>query len=164
MLLFCGAGGAAQATAVYLSGCGVREISFINRTVSKAEALAGACVKHNSGLTAEYCEPDDEKKCVELLGRADFLIQATSLGLKADDPLPLPEKYFHSGMNIKIFDTIYHSTSIQILAEKLNLKWADGREMLIRQGAASFEMWTGLKPDLEAMRYGFEQGVPGDEY
>ena len=121
-------------------------------------------MKHNSGLTAEYCEPDDEKKCVELLGRADFLIQATSLGLKADDPLPLPEKYFHSGMNIKIFDTIYHSTSIQILAEKLNLKWADGREMLIRQGAASFEMWTGLKPDLEAMRYGFEQGVPGDEY
>jgi shikimate 5-dehydrogenase len=28
----------------------------------------------------------------------------------------------------------------------------DGREALVRQGAASFRIWTGLEPPLEAMR------------
>ena len=64
-------------------------------------------------------------------------------------------------MNLRIFDTIYHPTAIQKLAEELDIPWANGKEMLIRQGAASFELWTDIRPDLEVMRRGFEEGTPG---
>ena len=88
----------------------------------------------------------------ELLEKCDYLVQATSLGLKSSDPLPLSEKYFHPGMKLRIFDTIYHPTAIQELAERLSLAWANGKEMLIRQGAESFRLWTGIEPDLDIMR------------
>jgi shikimate dehydrogenase len=159
-ILFCGAGGAARATACHLAGCGASEVSFINRTVSKAEELLELCKKFSPEVTGVCAAPDDEKLCKTLLERADFLIQATSLGLKSGDPLPLPEKYFAKGMNLRIFDTIYHPTAIQKLAEELDIPWANGKEMLIRQGAASFELWTDIRPDLEVMRRGFEEGTP----
>ena len=60
---------------------------------------------------------------------------------------------------MKIFDTIYHPTSIQRLAAELGISWANGKEMLIRQGAESFEKWVGIKPDLEIMRRGFDEGA-----
>ena len=44
------------------------------------------------------------------------------------------------------------------LAERLSLAWANGKEMLIRQGAESFRLWTGIEPDLDIMRKGFENG------
>ena len=158
-ILFCGAGGAARATAIHLAGCGAAEVSFINRTLSKAEELKTLFQRHYPEVSGVCAEPGDEKLCRELLERADYLIQATSLGLKNSDPLPLPEKYFHSGMKLRIFDTIYHRTAIQILAGKLGLSWVNGKEMLIRQGAESFEKWVGIKPDLEVMRRGFDEGA-----
>ena len=157
-VLFCGAGGAARATAVHLAGCGVEDVSFINRTLSKAEELTALCRKYYPAVSGSCAEPPDEKLCCELLENCDYLIQATSVGLKSSDPLPLPEKYFHPGMKMRIFDTIYHPTAIQSMAEKLGLAIANGKEMLIRQGAESFRLWTGLTPDLDAMRRGFDEG------
>ena len=155
-ILFCGAGGAARATAVHLAGCGVEEISFINRTAARAEELFALCRKVHPEITGSCAVPDDEKEVRRLLESADYLIQATSVGLKADDPSPLAERFFHPGMKVKIFDTIYHPTALQKIAAENNINWANGMEMLIRQGAESFELWTGIKPDLAAMRRGFE--------
>lgn len=160
-ILFCGAGGAAHATAVHLAGCGVAGISFINRTLSKAEELLDLCRKYYPALEYECVSPADLAGCRNLIARADFLVQATSLGLKKDDPLPLDANCLESGMKLKIFDTIYHPTKLQQLAAELGIACVNGKEMLIRQGAASFEKWTGLVPDLAAMRRGFDEGVPG---
>ena len=147
-ILFCGAGGAARATAVHLAGCGAKEVSFINRTLSKAADLSALCRKYYPELESSCAVPSDDLFCRELLERADYLIQATSVGLKESDPPALPADYFHRGMHLRIFDTIYRRTALQELADRLGLAWANGREMLIRQGAESFEKWTGLKPDL----------------
>jgi len=157
-ILFCGAGGAARATALHLAGAGCSGIFFINRTVSKAEELLELCRKHFPETEGAVSEPQDEKLCTELLDKCDYLVQATSMGLKSSDPLPLSEKYFLPGMKLRIFDTIYHPTAIQELAERLSLAWANGKEMLIRQGAESFRLWTGIEPDLDIMRKGFENG------
>ena len=62
-------------------------------------------------------------------------------------------------MKVKIFDTIYHPTKLQKFAEQLSLSWANGKEMLIQQGAESFRMWTNIMPPLEIMRQGFDHGV-----
>ena len=160
-IVFCGAGGAARATAVHLAGCSAAGIAFINRTLSKAEELVDLCRKYYPLVDYECAVPADVAACRKLVENADFLVQATSLGLKDDDPLPLDESCFQPGMDLRIFDTIYHPTKLQLLAEKLQIRCANGKEMLIRQGAASFEKWTNLVPDLEAMRRGFEEGVPG---
>ena len=155
-ILFCGAGGAARATALHLAMVGCAEIYFINRTLSKAEELIDLCKKYRPEIKYCACEPKDETQCIELLEKSDYLVQATSLGLKSTDPLPIDEKYFRSGMKLRIFDTIYHPTPIQQLAQSLDLKWANGKEMLIRQGAESFRLWTGVEIDPEIMRKGFD--------
>ena len=158
-ILFCGAGGAARATAVHLAGCGVAEISFINRTIEKAKELADLCTGKNPHIVSEVISPADDTSGRAAVERADFLIQATSLGLKESDPMPLNCNWLEAGMKVKIFDTIYHPTKLQKFAERLSLPWANGKEMLIRQGAESFRMWTGIVPPLEIMRQGFDNGV-----
>lgn len=157
-ILFCGAGGAARATAVHLAGCGVTEISFINRTIEKAQELSDLCRKKNPALVSEVIVPADDVLGCAAVGRADFLIQATSLGLKESDPMPLNASWLEKGMKVKIFDTIYHSTKLQKYAEELSLSWANGKEMLVQQGAESFRLWTKLVPPLEVMREGFDKG------
>ena len=52
----------------------------------------------------------------------------------------------------------YFPTALQELADSLGSPCANGKEMLIQQGAKSFELWTGVKPDLEVMRRGFDEG------
>lgn len=160
-IVFCGAGGAARATAVHLADRGAAEVSFINRTLSKAEELSALCLGRHPGLVSICAEPGDGRACRELLERADYLVQATSVGLREGDPSPLDEALFRPGMRLRIFDTIYRRTKLQEIAAERGLPCANGREMLIRQGAESFERWTGRKPDLEAMRRGFDMGEQG---
>ena len=160
-VLFCGAGGAARATSVHLAGCGVKEVSFINRTVSKAEELSSLCRRFAPRIVSECAAPDAADKVRDLIARADFLIQATSLGLRPDDPPPLPLEWLRINPRLRIFDTIYHETPLQKFAAEAGIACCGGKEMLVRQGAASFALWTGLQAPLEAMRRGFDEGVPG---
>jgi shikimate dehydrogenase len=43
-------------------------------------------------------------------------------------------------------------TSLVAAARAIGCTTVDGREALVRQGAASFRLWTGLEPPLDAMR------------
>ena len=43
-------------------------------------------------------------------------------------------------------------TALVQAARAAGCKVVDGREALVRQGAASFMLWTGLEPPVEAMR------------
>ena len=73
-----GAGGAGTALAYALAGSGVAALTIHNRTRSKAEALV-------AGVSKAY------PNCMVQLGTSnasghDYAVNATSLGLKADDP------------------------------------------------------------------------------
>ncbi len=160
-ILFCGAGGAARATSVHLAAHGAAEVNFINRTVAKAEELADLCRMANPAVRCECASPAEEDKARDLLSRADFLIQATSLGLKDDDPSPVPQTWLNAGMNLRIFDTIYRPTRLQKYAAELGISCVGGKEMLIQQGAESFTAWTGITAPLDAMRRGFDEEIAG---
>ncbi len=160
-ILFCGAGGAARATSVHLAMCGVREVNFLNRTLSKAEELAALCRCANPEISCQCASAENHTLAKELLERADFLIQATSLGLKASDPAPIPLEWLQPGMKLRIFDTIYHLTPLQKRAAEVGIECTGGKEMLIQQGAESFTAWTGLEAPLEVMRRGFDTGSAG---
>ena len=93
----------------------------------------------------------------------DCIIQATSLGLKEDDPSPIDLSLLEINKNLVIFDTIYKNTKLLQKAEALGIRCSGGKEMLIQQGAESFRLWTKCEPDLDAMRAGFELPPGGVE-
>jgi len=146
-----GAGGAARAATVYLARRGVSALTVANRTLSRAEALAG-----KAGRIAPRCKvralplDPDAPLLAAALEAADLVIQATSLGLKPADPPPLPAELLPPG--IAVLDMIYHPSRFMEEARRRGCRVADGRGMLLHQGARSFEIWTGRAAPVEVMR------------
>jgi shikimate dehydrogenase len=138
--LVLGAGGAAQAVVWALVAEGAR-VEVWNRTgfraVNLAARLGGKAIE--SPVAAEY----------------DLIVNTTSVGLRAEDPfaeLPLSADGFVSGQ--LVVDMVYGEGSGPLLAAAAaaGAETIDGLEILVQQGALSFEIWTGRKPPLDVMR------------
>jgi shikimate dehydrogenase len=80
-VLMLGAGGAARAIAFALAEAGVKRLTIANRTRDKAEELAETTRKFFPGFAARVGEA--------VAGDQDLIVNTTSAGLKADDPLPI---------------------------------------------------------------------------
>lgn len=131
--LVLGAGGAARAATWALAHAGTR-VTVWNRTAARADTLA-------SELGAEAAARP---------GPAELLVNATSVGLRPDDPLdglPLVDARV-------VVDLVYGNepTPIARWAEERGARVVDGLEVLVRQGARSLAVWTGREPPLETMR------------
>jgi shikimate dehydrogenase len=83
------------------------------------------------------------------------VVHATTLGLK-DGALPLPAAAFRAGQFV--IDVVYApgETALVRTARAAGAEAIDGREMLLLQGAAAFELWTGRPAPLEVMRAAFD--------
>ena len=147
---FLGCGGAARAAAFYFASKGPRRIFFINRTVTKADELASEISNAFPGFETAACSPLDDALVKEFLAESKVLIQCTSLGLKPDDPPPIDPEIIPEG--ICLYDTIYKKTALLEYASENDIRYADGRSMLLHQGAKSFSIWTGVSAPVEAMR------------
>ncbi|MBQ6351899.1 MAG: shikimate dehydrogenase [Lentisphaeria bacterium] len=147
--LLLGCGGAARAVAFRIVGSGARRLTIANRTAERAHALA-----REVGAPAEVCALDDREGLAAALRDADLLVQATSLGLRPDDPPPVAPELLELNPRLALIDLVYLPTKLLRKAAELHLNACDGSEMLLRQGAASFRFWTGCKPPVEAMRRG----------
>ena len=153
---FIGCGGAVQAVAFHFAAIGAKNLFFANRSIEKVEELVN---KLSSAFPAghyEFCGLDNVEKIKLFIGNSEAAIQGTSLGLKPDDPMPIPPELLK---NICVYDTIYKKTPLLQHAEAAGLKTADGRTMLLHQGAKSFEIWTGRQAPVEIMRHALEQAV-----
>lgn len=144
--LVVGAGGAGKAVALALIELGSTVI-ISNRTESRgieaAEMLRryGKCIFH----------PYD--RITELSGKIDILVNATPIGMIGfEQRLPIPSEILNPDMIV--FDTVYNppETPLVRYAKKVGCKVIEGVEMLVHQGAKAFEIWTGVKPDVEVMR------------
>jgi shikimate dehydrogenase len=137
--LVLGAGGAARAAVHALVQAGA-EVAVWNRTPERARALAAAL-----GATA-----------VSRLAQADILVNATAVGLH--DPgetfkaLPVSADEVTAGSCV--VDMVYRPEGTALLqaARAWGARTIDGMEVLIAQGAASFECWTGRPASREVMR------------
>jgi len=154
---FLGCGGAVQAVACHFAAQGVAQMSFINRTVEKAEELASRVSAAFSGMHPVCLSPNETHGVKKLLAEADIVIQGTSLGLKPDDPAPVPPEFL-SG-NACFYETIYGETPLLRAARQRGIRCADGRGMLLHQGARSLNIWTGLVPPVEVMRKALEEAL-----
>lgn len=156
-VLMLGAGGAATAIAFELGWQKSASVVIANRSVDKAEALADKVRKVSPETALRAVSLADTAALAEAVEKADILLQVTSLGLHDHDPAPMDLEMLKRNPDLRVFDAIYRPTPLLRRAAELGLPAADGREMLIWQGAASFEIWTGKKPSIEAMRRGYDQ-------
>lgn len=152
--LVLGAGGAARAVVWALVSAGAR-VSIWNRTPARAAQLA------------------DELGAVALPGGEpvpaaewSLVVNATSVGLDAQggagstrpenpqtlNQLPISADSLSDRQTV--VDLVYGNDDTELVraARERGAAVIDGLEVLIRQGAASFRIWTGLEPPIEAMR------------
>ena len=90
-----------------------------------------------------------------------LLINATSLGLKSDDPLPLDLSWLREHPPRFVYDMIYRPAETALLreAKSLGYRCANGVGMLLHQGARALELWTGQPAPLAEMRRALEKNV-----
>ena len=91
-----------------------------------------------------------------LCRRADIVVNCTSVGLQSgEDPFKaLPIEADELGAGSLVVDLVYRAGGTRFLeaARTRGARVIDGLEVLVAQGAASFERWTGMSAPREAMR------------
>ena len=82
---------------------------------------------------------------------AECLVNCTPIGMDDPEALPTDPTGFET-----VVDLVYQSgrTRLLVEAERSGARTIDGLEILVRQGALSFERWTGTTAPLDAMRRG----------
>lgn len=145
--LVLGAGGAARAAVYGLTTAGA-SVTVVNRTLERAQTMVANLSLHMPKLDVAVLTLDD---AVEQ--PIDLIINCTSAGMwpRVDD-LPWIEGIpFPKG--VTLYDMVYRpaDTRLMMMAESAG-GWAiSGLGMLVRQGAASFKVWTGRDAPLDVM-------------
>ena len=155
--LVLGAGGSARAAIWALLGAGAGSVSVWNRTPERACALA-----RELGAQA-VAEP----------GEADLLVNCTSVGLeRSANPVATLNQLALTADQVGryryVVDLVYNDEPTPLLAAALEggAHTVSGLDVLVAQGALSFEAWTGLPAPREAMRRAagapvLDTGAPG---
>jgi shikimate dehydrogenase len=149
ILLF-GAGGAAKAIAYTLSQ-EASELVILNRTPEPATELANLLKqKFNKKISADAIVPRTVK---DNLAKADIIINATSVGMEPNPDLTLLATEWLKP-DLAVMDIVYDPLETKLArdAKAAGAKVVNGVEMLIYQGAASFEIWTACRAPVEVMR------------
>jgi len=128
-----GAGGVTSSIIFALKQLEVSTIMLSNRTKEKAENL-------------KKIYPDLDLIKWGDIKNFDMIINATSLGLKENDKIPI--NYDQIGSGKFFYDVIYNpkKTNFLLEAEKRGNQIENGKMMFAYQAQQAFEMWTGLLP------------------
>jgi shikimate dehydrogenase len=151
-----GAGGAAQAIAMYLGNTPKRIAVYDIDTVK-----TGDLAKHY----AEYFDAGrlfiipGESAMKAALAETDLLINATPIGMNEGDPSPVDKTLFHPGLYI--YDLVYNRPYTALVKEANSAKVhaVTGLGMLLYQGAIAFEIWTGKKAPVNVMRRALREAL-----
>jgi shikimate dehydrogenase len=153
-VLLVGTGGAGQVAALRLAMEGVAELFVTDYVIAKAEVVAAEIRKRYPQVKVTVGFPK---------GEMDLLLNATPIGLKPGDPSPLDEKQFSLRQVRAVYDMIYKPAETKLLttAKAAGCKTSNGLGMLLHQGAAAFEIWTGQTAPIDVMRRALELNVYG---
>lgn len=149
-VLILGAGGAARAAAVECLKEKARSVWMLNRTPERLEALVQS-LENLEGSDRLTPLLGADTKALSKLETDGICINATSLGLRAEDPLPIdlaqvPPRW-------KVYDMVYNprETALYRVAVAQGRSAATGLSMLVHQGAKAMELWTGQSVDSDCM-------------
>lgn len=141
-VLVIGAGGASKAISYYIARK-ASKFFLSDIDTDKAERLKKSLLK-DPGTTV-YA-PDS----LNIAKGMDVIVNATPLGLKESDPLPIPIDLIDGSQTV--IDLIYKETPLLKEAGKKGCRTLDGLGMLLWQGVLASELWTGKKPPVDVMR------------
>lgn len=144
-VLILGAGGAARAACAMCKMQGAETITIAARNRVRAEATAAVGEASVVSMTDPELEP--------AVRMADVIINAIP------DDVAINDTWFSSKQTV--YDTRYDLTDTNLMnvARKQGAKASNGIDMLLYQGAASFELWTGHDAPIEAMRAALQSGL-----
>lgn len=163
VLILGAGGGAGRAVAVQCALEGCWRIVLANRTIEKAQQLERELRKIQPLLSTTHdittvgWEP---RALFAELENVDLIVNATSIGMKADDPILVPPSRLRP--HHLVYDMVYRAhgpTALIAAAQQSGVKHADGMSLLLHQGAISFEHWFGGQAPLEVMRQGLREAV-----
>ncbi len=150
--LLLGAGGAARSVVYGLAQAGCAHLTVYNRTVSKAQRLLTRLAPFMSQMEGHILARSEQ--VLGMAAEVSLVVNATSIGMFPHvASSPLPENFpWHS--SLIAYDLVYNPRETRFLAQARaqGATCIDGLEMLLFQGAKSFEIWTGQVPPLITMR------------
>lgn len=138
-VLLLGAGGAVRGVLEPLIQAQVHSITIANRTLEKAVTLAADFSDTVEITPRTFSELSDQE--------FDVIINGTSASLSGDLP-PLPSKIIRD--DVCCYDMMYSKELTPFLnwcQQQGAKKVSDGLGMLVCQGAESFFIWRGIKPE-----------------
>lgn len=148
-----GAGGAARAALYALRVMEAASVTVFNRTLERAQRLADDLAPRLGDLGLAIHALDDRYQLGVELARADLLVNATSVGMwPAVEASPLPKR-IDLPRHLVVFDMVYNPQRTRLLqqAERAGARAIGGLDMLVGQGAESFQLWTGRTPPVDLM-------------
>ena len=145
-VLILGAGGASRAIGFYLAKKAA-ELFIYDIDGNKSGKLIRDLNKMRKNVFPFSFQPSAFS---HQLHDIDIIINATPLGLKKGDPLPIDINLLKP--RHVVCDLIYKNTPLLQRASRKGCRTLNGLGMLLWQGAFAFELWTGKKPPVEVMR------------
>jgi shikimate dehydrogenase len=147
-VLLLGAGGVAAAIALAFGGEGIGELRIANRSVEHALELRDKL----RGAGSKKVEVSSLDALDEVAREAELIVNATPLGMKDGDPLPIPLE--HLGEGRVVCDAVYRpggETDLIREARERGARVVTGERMLLYQGVLAQQLWTGREPNVKAM-------------
>jgi shikimate dehydrogenase len=148
-VLILGSGGAARAIGFRLALSGVSSMYLVDIVRGRSEELANDIRKNIKNCNVYSIEREQIEDYIE---KCNCVVQATPLGMKKQDPLPINIELLHK--SLVVYDLVYNTPATPLVkqARRKKIKAATGLMMLLYQGALSFEIWTGKKAPIEVMK------------
>ena len=148
-VLILGAGGSAKGVALALARRGAAAITIANRTLGRAQSLAQLLGEHGPETMAISLDDSGEAAA-----QSDLLVNCTTLGMvhgPGENSSPIDARNISS--RALVYDLVYNPPETPLLrdAARAGATTLGGLRMLVYQGAASFELWTGKKAPVEVM-------------
>jgi shikimate dehydrogenase len=151
--LVLGAGGSARAAVWALAGQGAA-VSLWNRTPERADQLVRDLAHAGEGTPVEGRLNAQTTDQIRANGY-DLIVNCTAIGMRDEDPfehLPLEPGRFRKG--VVVVDLVYAGSESRLVREARSrgATAVEGLEVLVRQGADSLRIWTGMNPPVDVMR------------
>jgi len=148
-IVIIGAGGSSRAVAFMCQNEGAKSLLILNRTVSKAEAIAGKVQKVNALFEVKAASLE----AINLVRKGSVVFQTTSLGMYPNiDKSPIINDTFLSNVDF-IVDIIYNPKETYFMkkGKEFGVITMNGLGMLFFQAVKAFELWSGITMDKEQL-------------
>ena len=148
-ITFMGAGGAIVSIVTQGAFDGVGEITIFNRVGPSYDRMEEIITKlqEKTSCKLQLLTLDDDERLRAVIQESDLLVNGTSLGMSPNEESSILGDSTYFREDLVVVDVIYNprETKFMRLAKEAGATAYNGLDMLLYQGAKSFELWTGKR-------------------